>query len=109
MKEDLRKQWNDACLNAGLTSITPQKAAKLMAVLLHLGNNEAMVMNKKFFADVIYIQKRYNLLGGLVPDKTFTDCFKQTEREIRESLEQGIIPEWATSIFEEEYEIKLLN
>lgn len=48
MKEDLRKQWNEACLSVGIDSISPSKAAKIMAVLMHLGNNEAMVMNQHF-------------------------------------------------------------
>lgn len=29
MKEDLRHQWNEACLQAGIESISVQKAAKI--------------------------------------------------------------------------------
>lgn len=42
MKENLRQQWNNACLQVGIDSISAQKAAKIMAVLMVLGNNEAI-------------------------------------------------------------------
>lgn len=54
MKENLRKQWNDACLQVGIESISTQKAAKICAVLMVFGNNEAMVMNQHFTADCVY-------------------------------------------------------
>lgn len=109
MYDNLRKQWNDTCLSAGITSITPYKAAQIMAVLMHLGNNEAMVMNQKFIADVKYIQQRYNLNGGLVPDKEFVKHFKVIEKELEQSLKNNIIPEWAKTIFSVQYEITLFN
>lgn len=107
MKDDLRKQWNDACLSIGIDSISPSKAAKIMAVLMHLGNNEAMVMNQHFLADVYYIKERYKLQGGEIPDVEFIEYFKECEIDLRKSLDQNIIPEWAEKLFMEDYEIKL--
>jgi stalled ribosome rescue protein Dom34 len=105
--ENLRKQWNDACLSAGINSISPQKSAKIMAVLMHLGNNEAMVMNQHFIADVYYIQQRYKLQGGEVPDAEFVEYFKESEQELKKSLDNNIIPQWAEKLFKEDYDIKL--
>lgn len=107
MNENLRKQWNDACLSIGIDSISPCKSAKIMSVLMHLGNNEAMVMNRHFTADVDYIQERYNLKGGEIPDQEFVKYFKEYERELKESLDNGIIPQWAETLFATDYEIKL--
>ena len=89
----MRKQWNDACLSVGIDSISPSKSAKIMAVLMHLDNNEAMVMNQHFIVDVYYIKERYNLDGGLIPDATFVEYFKEYEK--------------AEKLFREDYEIKL--
>ena len=103
----MRKQWNDACLSAEIDSISPSKSAKIMAVLMHLGNNEAMVMNQHFIADVYYIKERYKLDGGLIPDATFVEYFKEYEKDLREALSKGFIPQWAEKLFREDYEIKL--
>ena len=105
--ENLRKQWNDACLSAGINSISPQKSSKIMAVLMHLGNNEAMVMNQHFIADVYYIQQRYKLQGGEVPDAEFVEYFKVYEQELKKYLDNNIIPQWAEKLFKEDYDIKL--
>lgn len=105
--ENLRKQWNDACLSVGINSISPQKSAKIMAVLMHLGNNEAMVMNQHFIADVYYIQQRYKLQGGEVPDAEFVEYFKVYEQELKKTLDNNIIPQWAEKLFKEDYDIKL--
>lgn len=109
MKENLRQQWNEACLQAGLESISVQKAAMIMAVLMLLGNNEAMVMNRHFTADVDYIQKRFNIGGGLIPDPTFVEYFKEYTQDLNDALHQEFIPQWATKLFTEDYEIKLYN
>lgn len=78
-----------------------------MAVLMHLGNNEAMVMNQHFIADVYYIQQRYKLQGGEVPDAEFVEYFKVYEQELKKSLDNNIIPQWAEKLFKEDYDIKL--
>lgn len=109
MLTDFRKQWNEACLSAGINSISPQKSAKIMAVLMHLGNNEAMVMNKHFIADCEYIQKRYGIKGGEIPDATFVEYFKEYENDLRLALDNDFIPQWANRLFIEDYEIKLLK
>lgn len=74
---------------------------------MHLGNNEGMVMNQHFVADVQYIQQRYKLSGGEIPDETFVRYFKECEKELRCSLERKVIPQWASSLFEGDYQIKL--
>lgn len=107
MKPNLRRQWNDACLSIGIDSISPSKSAMIMAVLMHLGNNEAMVMNQHFVADVAYIQEKYKLQGGEIPDQEFVEYFKEYERELKESLDKDVIPEWAEKLFMTDYEIKL--
>lgn len=107
MKENLRQQWNDACLQVGIDSISAQKAAKIMAVLMVLGNNEAMVMNKHFTADCEYIQKRYNIGGGLVPDPTFVAYFREYVADLESAEAQGFCPQWAEKLFREDYEMKL--
>lgn len=107
MKENLRRQWNEACLQAGIESISVQKAAKIMAVLMLLGNNEAMVMNWHFVADCAYIRKRFHVNGGETPDATFTEYLKEYVADLQEADRKGFIPQWAERLFMEDYEIKL--
>ena len=107
MKENLRQQWNEACLQCGIESISVQKAAKIMAVLMIFGNNEAMVMNRHFTADCEYIQKRFRINGGEVPDATFAEYLKEYVADLKEADRQGFIPQWAEKLFMEDYEIRL--
>lgn len=107
MKENLRKQWNEACLQFGIESISVQKAAKIMAVLMILGNNEAMVMNQHFIADCEYIQKRFHINGGETPDRCFAEYLKEYVADLKEADRKGFIPQWAEKLFMQDYEIKL--
>ena len=109
MKENLRKQWNDACLQVGIPSISAQKSAKIMAVLMVFGNNEAMVMNQHFVADVLYIQEKFHLRGGETPDGLFAEYLKEYVADLQEADRQGFIPQWAENLFMEDYEIKLFR
>ena len=109
MKENLRKQWNDACLPVGIPSISAQKSAKIMAVLMVFGNNEAMVMNQHFVADVLYIQEKFHLRGGETPDGLFAEYLKEYVADLQEADRQGFIPQWAEKLFMEDYEIKLFR
>ena len=72
-----------------------------------LGNNEAMVMNQHFYADCKYIQRRFGVSGGSVPDKVFAEFFKEYTTDLKEADRQGFIPQWATKLFKEDYEITL--
>lgn len=107
MTTNLRQQWNEACLQSGIDSISAQKAAKIMAVLMIFGNNEAMVMNRHFTADCEYIQNRFHINGSEVPDATFAEYLKEYVADLKEADRQGFIPQWAEKLFMEDYEIKL--
>ncbi len=75
-----------------------------MAILMHFGNNEALVLSANFRADCKYIKIRYHLRGGEVPDPEFVEAFKPVEKELRD-LDQP--PEWATKLMMEMYNIKI--
>lgn len=92
MNTTLRHQWNQACLQAGIKSISPQKAAKICAVLMLYGNNEAMVLNQHFQADILYIKQEYHVDGGCVPDATFARYLKEYVADLEEADRQGLHP-----------------
>ena len=100
----MRKLWNEACLQTGLPALTLATSAKLMAILMHFGNNEALVLSANFRADCKYIKIRYHLRGGEAPDPEFAEAFKPVEKELR-GLDQP--PEWATKMMMEMYNIKI--
>ena len=108
-KETLRHQWNEACLQLNLSSLTTDTAAKIMAVLYVYGNNENMVLNNHFVAECDYIQKRYHIQGGETPDVDFVVKFQCWHKEIMDYEKEhaeGIVP-WAVKLFSEMYGIKL--
>lgn len=110
-KETLRHQWNEACLQLGLPSLTIDTAAKIMAVLYQYGNNEHMVLNNHFQADCHYIQKRFHIQGGETPDKEFVKKYNMWLGDIMEyerTHPEGIVP-WAVELFNNMYNIKLLR
>lgn len=108
--KNLRKDWNETCLNAGIPSITLDKAALTCAVLLEYGNNEAFTLNEKFLTDIEYIQKRYHIFGAETPDAEFAEALKEYVIKIQEfEKENGHDkrPEWAEKYFMEMYNIKI--
>ena len=108
-RNTLRHQWNEACLQLDLSSLTTDTAAKIMAVLYQYGNNEAMVFNYHFVADCEYIQKRFHIQGGETPDVDFVVKFQYWHKEIMDYVKEhaeGIVP-WAVKLFKDMYDIKL--
>ena len=118
---DFRKLWNDACLSAGIKSISTDNAARIMAVLYIHGNNEAFCFNQKFLADLDYIIAEYRIGGGENPDPEFSRLVKMYSEELSEYYEihkndkkEGALfndpkPQWAIDLFAERYDIKLIN
>lgn len=102
--KDMRKLWNEACLQTGIPALTLSTSAKLMAILVHFGNHEALVLSPNFRADCEYVQKRYHIDGGESPDMEFVEAFRPVEKELRD-LDQP--PEWATEMMMEMYNIKI--
>lgn len=108
--ENLRKIWNKTCLNAGIPSISLDRAALTCAVLLEYGNNEAFTLNDKFLTDVDYIQKRYRIFGSETPDAEFAEALQEYVAKIQEFEKkngQDKRPEWAEKYFMDMYNIKI--
>ena len=102
--DNLRQQWNDTCLAAGIPAFSVDYAAKTMAILLHFGNYEAMVLSPKFRADCDYIQKRWHMNGGETPDMEFVEVLQQYDEVLKDLTEP---PEWAKKWIKEQYGINL--
>lgn len=104
MNECLRKQWNDACLSIGIPALTLDTSARIMAVLMHFGNNEAFALSPHFRADIEYVQERYHIRGGEVPDADFVEAFKPYDDELHDADEP---PAWAKRLIKEMYNINI--
>lgn len=121
MVDPWRDAWNMQCLEAGIPAISKTTCAMLMAVLYVHGNNEAMVFNKTFLADLRYIQMRFGIHGAGVPNMEFAGMVKQYikeletyEREHSNDKSTGALysvsyPKWAVKLFKQRYNIKLIN
>lgn len=98
------KRWLHDCMTVGIPAISLDTSARILAVVCVLGNNENMVMSSKCRADLEYIQKRFGIDGGEVPDKEIIAPLKEYISELEKADE---VPLWAEKIFKERYGIKL--
>lgn len=106
------KQLYDTALAAGLPIISTDTAARLLAVTYVHGNNEFITHNPKFLAEIKYIQMKWGIDGGLVPDIGITILIKkyidELERYEQEQPEERYSP-WAIRLFKERYGVDLIN
>lgn len=114
-----RTAWNEACLQAGLPSISLDTSARIMAVLhIESGCTTAVTFSPKLRADLEYIQKRFGISGGKTPDAAFVKRFRHYVHEIEAhqkrsrgnavlSAEEQAWPEWARSLYMDSYNVKL--
>lgn len=105
---ELKRLWNETCLNADITAITTDTAARLMAVLMYHGNNEELTHNKKFTADCEYIQRKYHIFGGELVDGEFSSKFIDYAKELEEyekSNGDNEKTQWAKDLYKKMYDI----
>lgn len=106
--KDLKKLWNESCLNADIPAITTDTAARLMAVLMYHGNNEELTHNTKFMADCEYIQKKFHIFGGELVDSEFSSRLIEYSKELEEyekSNGDNSKTQWAKDLFKDMYDI----
>ena len=95
---------NDA-LTVGLPIISTDTAARLMAITyVYGGGNEALVLSPKFQCDCKYIQKKFGIQGGEVPDAKFATFLQTYVKELENSKE---CPQWVRDLMNRRYNIKL--
>lgn len=102
--ENLRKQWNEACLQTGIPALTLPTCARIMAILYHYGNNEAFVLNSHFMADCEYVQNRFHLKGGETPDVDFVEEYAEVNALLEDC---DTPPQWAKTLMKEMYNINI--
>ena len=109
----LQRDWLEACEQAGIPAITTDTSARLMAIMyVHGGGEEEMVLNQKFVNDVQYIQRRFHIQGGEVPDETFVLTLQHYVCELEQYMKgehdtASSIPEWAHKLMRDRYGMKL--
>ena len=112
----LQRDWLEACEQIGIPAITTDTSARLMAIMyVHGGGEEEMVLNQKFVNDVKYIQRRFHINGGEVPDAEFVSLLQHYVKQLEQYIQECIkvnksdthIPEWAHSLMQGRYSMKL--
>ena len=95
---------NDA-LAVGMPIISTDTAARLMAITyVYGGGNEALVLSPKFQCDCKYIQKKFGIQGGEVPDAKFATFLQTYVKELENSK---VCPQWVHDLMKRRYNIKL--
>lgn len=118
----LRDLWNKTCISADIPAISMDTCARILAVVYVHGNNEAFVYNKSFLSDIKYIQSRFGIYGSSIPNSDFADKVKKYVQDLENYIEthkntmhsdvsifKSHIPNWAVKLFDERYNIKLIN
>ena len=106
ISNQLQEQWLEACLSVGIPAVTTDTAARVLAILyVYGGGNEGMVLCKKFTNEVQYIQKRFHIEGGEVPDMKLAGIMKGYIKELEDDY--GNIPDWAVTLMRDRYGLKL--
>ena len=101
---DFRRQWNNTCRAAGLTSIGKDTAARLLAIVYKF-DHELITHNTKLRADLDYIQDEYGIRDGLTPDKDFCVKFARYVLDIEKNGDNPT--EWAKKLMKDNYCITL--
>ena len=101
----LQRDWLNACMAADIPAVTTDTAAKVLSVLYVFGGeHEEMTLNVKFTQEVKYIQQRFHIEGGEIPDKKFVLAFQHYTKELEKHNNP---PEWAINLYKDRYGIKL--
>lgn len=109
---DFMKATYETALNCGLPIIPLDTAARIFAVVYVHGNNEFMVHSPKFNVEREYIQKRFHIEGGEIPDRDFVIQLKSYIKELEEYEEinpDKRYPQWAKDLFMQRYGFQLIN
>lgn len=115
-------QWLESCMQAGLSAISTDTAARLMAVLYEYGNNEGLTYSPRFLAEKDYIQDRFGLREMRTPDPHFHELLKKYIKELQdyqiehkgESNDRDhpyrlLAPDWAPQLLKDRYGIKFIG
>ncbi len=89
---------------ASLPFLSTDTSARILAVTCVLGNNEFMVMNQKYQADIDYICRKFHIGGGESPSIAIVAPLRQYIKELEQAKE---LPEWAERLFKERYDMKI--
>lgn len=98
------QKWLASFEALGLPAISLDTCARILAVTCVLGNNEFMVMNKRFKADVEYIQRHFGIAGGESPDPAIIRPLRHYIELLESATE---LPDWAERLFKERYNMKI--
>jgi hypothetical protein len=100
---DLRKSLHETALSAGIPIISGDKCCRLLAWLyIYGGGQEQVVFDERLNTDIVYAQKRLNVMGGKIPD---TELAPILQSYIKSVTDYGNPPEWVYEL-EKEYGIK---
>lgn len=117
-----REMWNDTCLAADIPAISTDTAARLMAIVyVHGGSSEVFTYSEGLNADMRYIQEKYHISGGEVPDETISRLISEYSSELESYEEEQRLggttsgepvcpirmPDWAKKLMKDRYNITL--
>lgn len=85
--------------------------ARVMAFVGLQGGDERAVMCPRLRIELEYLQDKYRIKGGEVPDADFVLLIQQYTHELKEYTDthNGEFPEWLNALIQERYGFKPYN
>lgn len=118
---EMYKQWVEAFASVGMNHLSFDTCAKILAVVyVYGGGNEDFTLNDKLRVDYNSAQRRFNITGGETPDAEGVEAINAYIMELENDIKNSALGEiegapfvkvchveWAVSMFNERYGIKL--
>ena len=118
----LYQQWADSFASVGLSHLSRDTAARILAVVgVYGGSSEAFKYNEKLRIDMFTAQRMFNINGGEIPDPEGVMMIKEYTEWLEDDLRNTKIgddpnafayylckTEWANKLFKDRYGIKKL-
>lgn len=110
--EQIQRGWNDSCLAAGLSAVSLDRSAKILAMVFILGgSHSSYTHSKRLRNDLEYIKKRFRIDAHQIPDPEIVPLIRKYSSELTKAWEEaperndaGLrinwYPQWAVEIAE---------
>lgn len=106
--EEFMQALYSTSLNAGLSIVSRDTAARILSVIGLQGGDERIALSNKCRCDLDFIRQRYHINGGEVPDILVVRLIKRYTKECQNYTKEhdGEWPQWVNDLFFERYGFK---
>ena len=102
--DDFKQRLLDTMEAAGLAFIGVETAAKILYITYNFAENEKLCLCEKFGDDLKYISRKYNFVGGEVPNIEVVTRLQELQKKYKNPMHP---PTWVYEFVKNRYDIEL--